>query len=271
TLARGASRSRDPEDIVREAALLARSHAEIVLTGVHIGSYGADLPARTTLGHLAELLIERVSTVRFRLSSLEATELDERLERLMAAEPQRLAPHLHAPLQSGSDRLLRRMGRRWYTAESYRRRIERLAERVQPLGLGADVIVGFPGETESDHRATVALVEALPFSYLHVFPWSARTGTAAARLSGAPGSAVVRERCEELRSLASRKREAHRLARAGGRADLVLEARSGGWRQGLSEDYLSVSVPADAPWAMGCARTSVRLTLTAGRLTGAAA
>ena len=178
TLARGANRSRTVADLVAEARALARHHAEIVLTGVHIGTYGRDsglgTGAEGSLGALLEALVEAVPDVRFRLSSVEATEVDERLERLMVEVPRRVAGHLHAPLQSGSDRILKRMGRHWYTSRTYRARIEQLAVRVAPFGLGADVIAGFPGETDADHAATLALIDALPFTYLHVFPSSAR-------------------------------------------------------------------------------------------------
>jgi threonylcarbamoyladenosine tRNA methylthiotransferase MtaB len=258
-LARGASRSRPPEELVREAGGLAAAHAEIVLTGVHIGAYGRDLEGRWSLSRLVALLVERVSGVRFRLTSVEATEVDDTLIGLMAAAPERVAPHLHAPLQSGSDRLLKRMGRHWYTAATYRSNVERLASRVAPLGLGADLIVGFPGEAEQDHRATVRMVEALPFTYLHVFPYSTRRDTAAARLGPPAASAAARARSAELRALGEAKAEAHRRARAGGRADLVLEARRGGEREALSEDYLSAVVPADAPWVLGRSRVSARL------------
>ena len=266
TLARGDSRSRDPEAIVAEATLLARGHAEIVLTGVHIGTYGRDRGTATTLSALVELLVTRVPGVRFRLSSVEATEVDERLERLMAEAPDRLAPHLHAPLQSGSDRVLKRMGRHWYTAADYRRRIERLADRVRPFGLGADVIVGFPGESDADHRATLALVDALPYTYLHVFPYSPRAGTAAPRLGPAPQPAVVKERGAELRAAADRKARAHRAARSGADADLVLEGRSAQWRDAITEHYLPVRVPADAHWVLGRRRVAARLVGGAGGL-----
>ena len=106
----------------------------------------------------------------------------------MIEEPRRLAPYLHAPLQSGSNRVLRRMGRHWYTAESYRARLEWLAARLPVFGLGADVIAGFPGETDADHQATLALVRALPFTALHVFPYSPRPDTAATRLGGRCGA-----------------------------------------------------------------------------------
>src|SRR5690349_18640324 len=175
TIARGANRSRPADDIVAEARQLAEHHEEIVITGIHIGTYGADV--NLSLGALLERLVRDVPRVRFRLSSLEATEVDDLLYELLVDSSTRVAPHLHAPLQSGSDRLLRRMGRHWYTAASYARSVERLAATRTVFGLGADIIVGFPGETRDDHRQTVDLVEQLPFTYLHVFPFSLRPGT----------------------------------------------------------------------------------------------
>jgi len=258
-LARGANRSTASETLVAQAALLAERHPEIVLTGVHIGSWGRDLEGGWTLGRLARLLVERVADVRFRLSSVEATEVDEELLELMAGAPGRLAPHLHAPLQSGSDRVLRRMGRHWYTAAAYARRIEGIAARVAPFGLGADVVVGFPGETDADHAATVALVRDLPFTYLHVFPYSARQGTAAPRLGAPPASDVVKARTAELRALADAREAAHRSAREGSLADLVIEGRRGGFHEAVSEDYLGVRIPSDAPWAAGRRRVPGRL------------
>jgi threonylcarbamoyladenosine tRNA methylthiotransferase MtaB len=247
TLARGANRSRAAGDIVREALALAQVHEEIVLTGVHIGTYGRDVAARASLGRLLEQLVRRVPRVRFRLSSVEATEVDERLAELMVGEPARLAPHLHAPLQSGSDRVLKRMGRHWYTAGQYRARIEWLAERLPHFGLGADVIVGFPGETARDHAATAALVQALPFTYLHVFPYSERPGAAARRLGQPVAPALAVARGAELRAAAAARGAAYRAARAGGPADVVLLRRQAGRYEGLTEDYLTVYVPTSVP------------------------
>src|SRR6185503_8364178 len=174
TLARGDNRSIDPDAVIAEARALAKRHAEIVMTGVHIGTYGRD--NGSTLGRLAAQLVAEVPTVRFRLSSVEATEVCADLERLMSEQPDRLAPHLHAPLQSGSDPVLKRMGRNWYKAATYAAAVERLASGVPVFALGADVIAGFPGESDDDHRATLEFVRALPFTYLHVFPYSVRPG-----------------------------------------------------------------------------------------------
>ena len=247
TLARGANRSRSPDALVDEATHLARRHPEIVLTGVHIGAYGCDVG--TSLGALVERLVGEVSDVRFRLSSLEATEVDERLRALLRADPRRLAPHLHAPLQSGSDRVLRRMGRHWYTAVRYADAVERVIDGRAAFGLGADVIAGFPGETEDDHEATLALVERLPFTSLHVFPYSVRPGTAAERLPGRVHGETVARRAAELRALGRAKAAAYEASRAGGQADVVIVG-DGARREGLTEDYISVDL-ADPPLPRG--------------------
>src|SRR5688572_20327314 len=168
TMARGAARSRSIEALVVEASVLAEHHREIVLTGIHIGSWGTDLGQ--PLSVLVEALVRRVPAVRFRLSSLEATEVDDRLRAMLRSGDGRVAPYLHAPLQSGSDRVLRRMGRHWYTAKTYASAVGSLVRDRPVFGLGADVLCGFPGETEDDHARTVALVQQLPFSHLHVFP-----------------------------------------------------------------------------------------------------
>jgi len=245
TLARGANRSRPVADLIAEARALAEHHAEIVLTGVHIGTYGKDWDGRS-IGALVEALVDAVPSVRFRLSSIEATEVDDRLAALMIEAPRQLAPHVHAPLQSGSDRVLRRMGRNWYTAGSYRARIEWLADRVPVFGLGADIIAGFPGETEEDHHATIELVRTLPFTYLHVFPFSARPDAAATRLGDALAPAVVHRRAAELRELGETRARAYRVSQRGRRADAVAGGHGGGCVEALTEDYLSVQLPLDA-------------------------
>jgi threonylcarbamoyladenosine tRNA methylthiotransferase MtaB len=240
TIARGANRSRPVAALVDEAMMLADHHPEIVVTGIHIGSYGSDIGS--SLGELIEQLVLEVPMTRFRLSSLEATEVDDRLFALLTEGGPRVAPHLHAPLQSGSDRLLKRMGRHWYTADRYAVVIERLAARRPVFGVGADVIVGFPGETEADHSATMALVERLPFTYLHVFPFSLRPGTAAERLRPAVDHRITTERARQLRAVASRKAALYRASRTGGVADVVV-VRGGpdvSEREGVTEDYLTV-------------------------------
>jgi len=244
TLARGANRSRAARELIAEARALAEHHAEIVITGVHIGTYGGEGESGKgdglSLGALVERLVDAVPSVRFRLSSVEATEVDDCLARLLIEAPRHLAAHLHAPLQSGSNRVLKRMGRHWYTAESYRERIEWLAERMPVFGLGADVIAGFPGETDVDHHASFALLHALPFTYLHVFPFSVRPDAAAARLSGQVRPDIIRERARELRELGESKAGAYRAKRVGQLADGVVSGRLQGRLEVMTQDYLSV-------------------------------
>ncbi|MBI4539649.1 MAG: MiaB/RimO family radical SAM methylthiotransferase [Gemmatimonadetes bacterium] len=237
-LARGANRSRPADEVVAEARLLARFHPEIVLTGIHIGGYGREVGCALALTRLVERLVAEVSGVRFRLSSIEATEVDDGLVRLMENQPQRLAPHFHMPLQSGSDRVLQHM-RRWYTHEQYRRRVLDIAERLPVLGLGADVIVGFPGETDDDHARTRALIEELPYTYLHVFPFSPKQGTYAATLRDRVPRHVAALRGRELRALALEKGRRYRARRVGTPAHAVLES---GGSKALTEDYLRAHV-----------------------------
>jgi len=269
TLARGANRSRAIPELVQEARALAEHHAEIVLTGIHIGTYGQDRPGWTdpgatprgsqevsgpdypgarprgwsTLGDLLQALIAAVPAVRFRLSSIEATEVDDTIARFLIEAPRHLAAHLHAPLQSGSNRVLKRMGRHWYTAETYRARLEWLAARLPVLGLGADIIAGFPGETDDDHAATMALVAALPFTYLHVFPYSERPGAAAARLGAPVPPRVLHQRARELRQLGEAKARRHHAARVGQTADGVVSGHEAGKVEVLTQDYVSLYLP----------------------------
>ena len=236
-LARGPSRSRRPGRIVAEARALARSHPELVVTGVHIGHYGRDLEPRGTLTGLVRRLLDEVPGPRLRLGSIEATEIDDGMVRLLATSGGRLAPHLHMPLQSGADPVLRRM-RRWHTRERYRRRAHRIAEAAGPVGLGADIITGFPGETDADHARTVALVEELPFTYLHVFPYSPRDGTVAADLPDPVPERISRERGRELRALAELKGVRYARRRGGAAVEVVMEGTGG---TALTGDYLRVS------------------------------
>ncbi len=263
TMARGANRSRPIEALIDEATALADRHPEIVITGIHIGTYGHD--AGSTLGNLMTRLVESVPDVRFRLTSVEATEVDEPLTELMESEPRRLAPHLHAPLQSGSNPVLKRMGRHWYTYENYRSAVDRMTERLPVFGLGADIITGFPGETDADHAATRALVEALPFSYLHVFPYSERPGTAATRLGQAVAPSVSQRRAKELRGLGAVKTAEYVARRLGQTADVVVVG-GGSKRRGLTEDYLEIDLVGET--LPRGARADVVLEMTDGRLCG---
>lgn len=244
TLARGAHRSRTVAALVEEAQGLATHHRELVLTGIHVGSWGKEWGL--ALGALVTRLVRDVPTVRFRLASVEATEVDAELADWLRDGAGQVCPYLHAPLQSGSDALLRRMGRHWYDAGAYATAITRLTADRPVFGLGADILCGFPGETDADHRATVELVRRLPFTHLHVFPYSPRPGTAALHLPGAVAPSLARERAAELRALGAEKAAAYRASRVGGLADVVV-ITGGPSPKGLTEDYLDVSLAPVAP------------------------
>ncbi len=257
-LARGASRSRPVDEVIAEARLQAAVHSELVLTGIHIGGYGRDLASPTTLSALCASILDSVPNIRLRLGSIEATEIDDRLIVLLETSGGALAPHLHIPMQSGSDKILGRM-RRWHTREAYRRRVLEIAARVGPLGLGADVIAGFPGETKVDYADTLELIEELPFSYLHVFPWSPRDGTLAADLEGRVPRRVAADRAQELRELGIEKGRAYASSRIGGMARVAVETPE----SGLTGDYLRVRLCSQFPGARPRTLVVVRLDGTA--------
>jgi len=248
--ARGDSRSQEPKVVLdRVQALAEAGYPDVTLTGVDIGHYGWDLYPRTTLAALLRSLAAVEGLRWLRLSSVLPSYFTAELIDAVTTLPT-MAPHLHLPLQSGSDRVLRLMRRPYHTG-MYRALVERLAAAVPDLGLGADVIVGHPGETDADFEATIALVEALPFSYLHVFAYSDRAGTEAARRPGHVPATVIRERSARLRRLGREKSAAFRRRLVGTRREvLVLEGRDRrtGLRSGLTANYVEVQFPgSDAP------------------------
>ncbi|NNM33824.1 MAG: MiaB/RimO family radical SAM methylthiotransferase, partial [Gemmatimonadetes bacterium] len=204
--ARGPSRSRPPRDVVEQAQRLGSAgYEEIVLAGVHLGHYGRDLEKPTNLDQLLNMLLEVVDPkVRFRLSSIDPSEVDIRLARRLVEED-RLCRYLHLPLQAGSDEVLRRM-RRAYGTRYYRQLVEQIASLDPQFGFGADLIVGFPGETEEDFERSYALLEALPIHFYHVFPYSDRPGTSAAAMPDKVPGPVIRARSERLRWLGESKK-----------------------------------------------------------------
>jgi threonylcarbamoyladenosine tRNA methylthiotransferase MtaB len=240
--ARGASRSLEPKVVLDQARRLVEAgHPELVLTGVDTGHYGADLVPRTTLAALLRELVELPGLRRVRLSSVLPAYFTADLLEVLTGSPV-VAPHFHIPLQSGSDRMLKVM-RRPYTVAMYRRVVERLVAAIPQLGLGADVIAGFPGESDGDFGETVGVVEELPFSYLHVFPYSARKGTEAARFTAAVGARTIAKRARALRELASRRNLDFRRRLVGSVEEvLVLATRehATGRLTGLTGNYVEV-------------------------------
>lgn len=244
-VARGGSRSQEPKVVLDQVRALAEAgYPDITLTGVDIGHYGWDLYPRTSLATLVRSLAAVPGLRWLRLSSVLPSYFTADLVDAVTTLPV-VAPHLHLPLQSGSDHVLRLMRRPYHTG-MYRDLVDRLAAAVPGLGLGADVIVGHPGETDADFEATLALVAALPFSYLHVFAYSDRRGTEAARRPGHVPAAVIRERSRRLRRLGREKSHAFRHALVGTRREvLVLDARDRrtGLRSGLTSNYVEVLFP----------------------------
>ncbi len=241
TIARGEERSRTVEEVIAEVrALEAAGCREVVLCGVHLGGYGSDLGL--DLVTLVDRLLRATAVPRIRLSSLEPWDLPDDFGGLWS--DRRLLPHLHLPLQSGCDRVLRRMARRCMTA-SYARLVDRLRRDVADLHLTTDLIVGFPGESEADFAETMAFAEAIGFAHVHVFPFSPRAGTRAAGLSGRLRGDQIRARSAELHQLAARMKAEH-LARAVGQTRQVLwesgDELDGGRRRfaGYTDTYLKV-------------------------------
>jgi len=205
---RGRERSVPPDAVLERVCELETADIkEVVLTGVHDGRYRAD---GLDLAALCKKLLDKTNIERIRLSSVEVLEINDSLIELLATE-NRMAPHLHVPLQSGSDAVLERMGRR-YTSEEYAAIIGKLAQKVDDIGIGADVIVGFPGETDEEFDRTYRLIESLPITYLHIFRYSPRPGTAAADMSEQVHNETKWERMKILKKLDENLRE--RFARS---------------------------------------------------------
>jgi threonylcarbamoyladenosine tRNA methylthiotransferase MtaB len=258
--ARGGSRSQTPEMVAEQVErLVDAGYREVTLTGVDIGHYGWDLAPRTTLAALVLRLIETPGLRWLRLSSVLPAYFTPELIDVVVGAP-RVAPHLHLPLQSGSDRVLRAM-RRPYNRRLYRALAERLAAAIPGLGLGTDVIVGHPGEGDEDFAATRELVRDLPFSYLHVFAYSDRRGTESTRLPGRVPSRIIRERSRGLRELGRAKNLAFRQRMIGERRDVLVLAerdRLTGRLCGLTSNY--VEVVFDGPPDLARQFATVRIT-----------
>jgi len=261
--ARGRSRSQEPKVVLDQVrALAAAGYLDVTLTGVDIGHYGWDLYPRATLASLLRELAAVEGLRWLRLSSVLPSYFTPALVDAVTTLPV-MAPHLHLPLQSGSDRILRLMRRPYHTG-MYRALVDRLAAAIPGLGLGADLIVGHPGETEEDFEATMRFVEALPFSSLHVFAYSDRKGTEAARRPDPVAPGAIRERSRRLRRLGAEKSLAFRRGMVGGRRDAVVlgaRDRRTGLLAGLTDNYVEVLF--DGPDTLG--RRVVPLTITEAR------
>jgi threonylcarbamoyladenosine tRNA methylthiotransferase MtaB len=236
---RGRSRSLAPESVLDEiTALVDRGYKEVVLSGIHLGTYGRDLSPKTSFENLVGRILQGVPNLqRLRLSSIEPLEVTGEIIDFVAGNP-RMARHFHIPLQSGSSRVLRGM-RRPYQPEYYADLLNRIRSRIADASIGADVMVGFPGETDEEFSQTFRLIEDSPLTYLHVFPYSSRPGTPAAELDGQIPPHVSNFRAKALRQLIVRKHAAF-LASMAGRVLDVLVLQPG---EGLTSNFLKVRIP----------------------------
>jgi threonylcarbamoyladenosine tRNA methylthiotransferase MtaB len=244
-IARGPSRSVTPRKIIENVKkAVDGGYREVVLTGIHLGQYGTDLDGGTSVSGIVEDIIEKTSIERLRLSSLEINEIDDRLLELF--KNSRLMPHLHIPLQSGDDETLKLMNRAYDTA-FFRETIMQVHERLPEIALGTDIIAGFPSETGRASDNTLALVEVLPFTYMHIFPYSRRPGTPAAEMEDIVGHTERKRRAQALRTLSQKKKSAYMNRQTGKTLGVLLEETvKDGLCLGTSSNYLKVEVPCGA-------------------------
>jgi threonylcarbamoyladenosine tRNA methylthiotransferase MtaB len=238
---RGKSRSAPAERVVNDVRELARKYREVVLSGINLGRWGRDLAAadpksKPRLADLVRRLLAETEIERLRLSSVEPMDFSDDLLELMAESP-RIAKHVHAPLQSGSDRVLRRMHRK-YRPRHYADRIEKARSWMPACAVGADVMTGFPGETDAEFEESCWFIESLPFTYLHVFTYSERPGTPAAEAAAQIPIRVRRDRTAALRALGARKNLEFRRSMVGKTLSVVTL----GDGTALSENYLKVAL-----------------------------
>ncbi len=246
--ARGRSRSVEPDAILEQVdALVTAGHQELVLTGIHIGQYGKDLYHPLNLLDLIKRIEPQLKDARLRLGSLEPTELPEELRDHIASSAQ-ICAHYHIPLQAGTDRVLKAMNRN-YTTSFFAELLHDLRTRQPSAGIGIDLIVGFPGETDAEFEETCKFVESLPVSYLHVFPYSRRPGTPAASLDGQIPTDIARMRAARMRQLGENKQRQFARDFIDQSFEVIAEAgfKSGKMRA-VADNYLSVQLPADEQW-----------------------
>jgi threonylcarbamoyladenosine tRNA methylthiotransferase MtaB len=244
-MARGRSRSVPPATAIERANLIdAEGYHEVVLTGIHLGSYGKDLPQKTSLAKLIKNIITRTGIKRIRLSSIEINEVDDELLEVLS-DP-RVCRHLHLPLQSGSDGVLRRMNRN-YSARTFVQKICSISAKFNDIAIGSDVIVGFPGEQDVDFNETYSMINDLPFTYLHIFPYSSRAGTAASFMNPEVSSRVIADRAATLKRLANLKKERFALQHMYKTLDVIMEEKDEhGHMAGTASNYLKIRVSTES-------------------------
>lgn len=242
--ARGRSRSMPIESVLKNIHCLKQAgFHEVVLTGVHLGAYGLDLSPQTSLTTLLGLIRESNVMDRVRLSSIEPHELTQDIIKFVA-ETNIFCPHFHIPLQSGDDRILERMHRP-YTSSHFEDLIVKIIDQVPDAAIGVDILIGFPGETEKAFENTYSLVEKLPITYLHVFPFSSRPGTPASKYPQKVPQKTTKARCEKMRRLGNEKKHAFYKRFMGKTIEVLIEGKrdkSTGLLKGITSNYIPVHI-----------------------------
>jgi threonylcarbamoyladenosine tRNA methylthiotransferase MtaB len=239
---RGSSRSLRLDHVVREVdALVANGYREIVLSGINLGRWGRELTPRTNFASMLRAILEQTEIEKLRISSVEPMDWTNEVIELVASSP-RICKHAHVPLQSGSDKVLRKMHRK-YRPWHYADRIQRIRQAMPDAAIGADVMVGFPGETNEEFEHTRAFIERLPFTYLHVFTYSSRPGTPSTEMPEQVPVQLARERNRVLRELIATKKRAFMESFVGREVEAItLTHFDGEYTEGLTDNYLKLRV-----------------------------
>lgn len=236
--ARGRERSMEPLSAIQEAKRLSEKYHEIVLTGIHTGRYGKEY--NTTLAQLLEKMLLETNDVRFRISSIEITEVTDELIRIMK-ENDRMAKFLHIPLQSGCDSVLKRM-RRPYDTKYYYDKIEWIRKEIPGISISTDLITGFPNETDEEFEQTYTFLKKCQFSFIHVFPYSLREGTPAASMPCQVEPKIKKERAKRCIALSEELYDAYQLSKVGQEADMIAEWVKDDYTTGHTSEYIPIRV-----------------------------
>jgi threonylcarbamoyladenosine tRNA methylthiotransferase MtaB len=241
--ARGKSRSLPVSTVLQKVqSLTDEGFGEVVLTGIHLGDFGRDLSPSFSFSGLVREVEKRTGVRRLRIGSIEPKEITDSLIAMVAGSD-RICPHFHIPLQSGDNRILDRM-RRPYTREFFHDLVMKIHNRIPDAGIGIDVIAGFPGETEREFQNTLDLIDSLPVSFLHVFPFSSRPGTAAAGFPDHLPGPAIKDRAARLRSLGDKKEKVFMNGYLGRTLEVIVEgSEKDGMHRGLARNYLKVLFP----------------------------
>ena len=241
---RGRERSMAPDEVIHQLQQLSKQFREVVLTGIHTGRYGHE-HGLTLVGLLKRILKEVPELERIRISSIEVTEINDELINLMKKEP-RIARHLHIPIQSGTNTVLKRMHRP-YTTEEYKAMVDHIRQEIPGISISCDLIVGFPGETDEEFEDTYQFLKDCAFSFLHVFPYSSREGTLAEKMDNHIKPNIKKERTKKCLSLSNALRDTFAESWVNQEADVLCETNENGFTLGYTSQYIPVKIVGKYP------------------------